>query len=166
MAPLFLFLVWKERFFMPVQINHPDYYSPDTIEVIDVISAWRLNFPLGSALKYIVRAGRKPGADRDDDLRKAIWYLNYAITNNYDLRGNREMLLGTTSLLALSPGKVMREWKIRDGRCAAITGIWIACFFDAKYAADHLREAVSALESELSIENAETLVNTEVSENN
>lgn len=54
-------------------IDHPDHYHPGTYEAINVIEAWDLGFNLGNAVKYIARAGRK-GA-RDEDLRKAVWYL-------------------------------------------------------------------------------------------
>jgi len=40
-----------------------------------VIEAFNLNFSLGSAIKYILRSGRKPGEASSEDLRKAIWYL-------------------------------------------------------------------------------------------
>jgi hypothetical protein len=44
-------------------------------EPIDVIDAWGLGFALGNAVKYISRAGRKPGNDALTDLRKAAFYL-------------------------------------------------------------------------------------------
>lgn len=47
-----------------------------TYEAIKVIEAWGLNFNLGSALKYIRRAGKKPGVDTLEDLEKARWYVN------------------------------------------------------------------------------------------
>jgi hypothetical protein len=58
------------------QVNHPPHYGGDTpYEAIKVIEAWGLGFCLGNAVKYIRRAGSKPGTDTRDDLRKAIWYL-------------------------------------------------------------------------------------------
>lgn len=57
-------------------IDHPEHYGGDTVyETIKVIEAWQLGFHLGSAVKYISRAGRKPGTDEIEDIRKAIWYL-------------------------------------------------------------------------------------------
>ena len=35
-----------------------------------------LPYHLGNALKYIARAGRKDPAKTEEDLRKAIWYIN------------------------------------------------------------------------------------------
>lgn len=59
-----------------MQIN-PDYYikqlpNGTTIDVFDVAETWDLNYPRGNALKYLLRAGKKPGARGADDLRKAI----------------------------------------------------------------------------------------------
>lgn len=54
-------------------VDHPSHYNAGSIEAIDFIEAWELNFALGSAVKYIVRAPYK-GA-REQDLAKAIWYL-------------------------------------------------------------------------------------------
>lgn len=34
-------------------VNHPKHYNFGTIEVIDVIEDWNLNFCLGKAIKYI-----------------------------------------------------------------------------------------------------------------
>ena len=67
-------------------VNHPKHYNVGTIEVIDVIEDWKLGFHLGSALKYIARAGHK-NQDKNsqyykgdvgikEDLEKALWYLN------------------------------------------------------------------------------------------
>ena len=36
----------------------------DPYEAIKVIRAWGLNFSLGNVLKYVARAGKKPGASR------------------------------------------------------------------------------------------------------
>jgi hypothetical protein len=41
------------------KVDHPDHYQSERIEAIDVIEAFRLNFSLGSAVKYILRAGKK-----------------------------------------------------------------------------------------------------------
>lgn len=63
-------------------IDHPAHYGGDnTYEAIKVIEAWDLGFCLGNVVKYISRAGRKPGADLLDDLRKARWYLEREIQN-------------------------------------------------------------------------------------
>jgi len=55
-------------------IEHPVHYQLDP-EPIDVIKAWDLDFRLGNVIKYIARAGKKPGGSRDRDLHKAMEYL-------------------------------------------------------------------------------------------
>ena len=54
-------------------VNHPKHYQGKNLEAIDVIEDFNLNFCLGNAVKYILRAGKK--GDWQEDLRKAIWYL-------------------------------------------------------------------------------------------
>ncbi len=56
-------------------VNHPAHYVQSGVEPIEVIEAWQLGFCLGNAIKYICRAGHKPGADTVEDLEKAAWYL-------------------------------------------------------------------------------------------
>tara|TARA_Y100000034_G_C6740293_1_gene328467 strand:+ start:252 stop:479 length:228 start_codon:yes stop_codon:yes gene_type:complete len=64
-------------------VNHPEHYLKNTgHEVIDVISAWNLDFCLGNAIKYIARAGKKNSNTTEEDLKKAIWYINYYTNNN------------------------------------------------------------------------------------
>lgn len=57
-------------------VNSPPHYSwlkeKCGLEVIDITR--HLDFDLGNAIKYILRAGRKK--DAVEDLKKAIWYLN------------------------------------------------------------------------------------------
>ena len=61
-------------------VDHPDHYLKNTgHEVIDVINAWKLNFELGNAVKYIARAGKKNKEKTEEDLRKALWFINFEI---------------------------------------------------------------------------------------
>ena len=57
------------------EIDHPTHYNshPSGIECIDV--AETLNFCLGNALKYLMRAGLKDSSTRKTDLEKAKWYI-------------------------------------------------------------------------------------------
>ncbi len=58
------------------------YFSKNGIEVIDIIEVYGLgdSFHLGSAMKYLLRAGEKVGPDQTpqeamiQDLAKAAWY--------------------------------------------------------------------------------------------
>jgi len=60
-------------------VNHPSHYhgADDPYETIKVIEAWRLNFNLGNAVKYISRCDLK--GKRLEDLKKAAWYLQREI---------------------------------------------------------------------------------------
>ena len=64
------------------KINQPDHYKGNGMKAIDVIEAYDLNFSLGSAIKYILRAGSKPNESLEEDLSKAIWYLKREIERN------------------------------------------------------------------------------------
>jgi hypothetical protein len=62
-------------------VEHPSHYTFGTIEVIDVIEDWKLDFVTGSILKYLARAGKKSTTTELEDLRKAQWLLNRRIVN-------------------------------------------------------------------------------------
>ena len=64
----------------PDNVNHPAHYTYGSLEVIDAIEGLLLPYHLGNAVKYIARAGRKDPAKTEEDLRKAIWYINRYIT--------------------------------------------------------------------------------------
>ena len=66
--------------YAPDNVNHPAHYTYGSIEVIDAIESLLLPYHLGNAVKYIARAGRKDPAKTEEDLRKAIWYINRYIT--------------------------------------------------------------------------------------
>ena len=66
------------------KVNSPSHYSYlkklAGVEVIDITR--HLDFDLGNAVKYILRAGHKTQEGYDnkaktiEDLKKAIWYIN------------------------------------------------------------------------------------------
>ena len=66
------------------RVDHPSHYTwlkeKCGIEVIDITR--HLDFDLGNAVKYILRAGHKSEEGLNatektiEDLQKAIWYLN------------------------------------------------------------------------------------------
>ena len=68
----------------PDNVNHPGHYTIGAIETIEFIDQVCAHYPgdeafsVGSALKYIARAPHKN--NRLEDLRKAAWYINHAIT--------------------------------------------------------------------------------------
>lgn len=67
-------------------VNHPNHYQGSNgIEVIDSIEAalgteGLVSFCLGNAMKYISRAGKKSKDTEIQDLEKAQWYINHALT--------------------------------------------------------------------------------------
>lgn len=64
----------------PTEIR-PDYYGgpADPFEPWKVLRVWGLNHWLCAAIEYIYRAGKKPGVDPVEDLRKAVTYVKSEI---------------------------------------------------------------------------------------
>lgn len=58
-------------------VNHPGYYQQYPVEVIQI--AREMIFPLGSAIKYLLRYPAKGDSVSDQirDLEKAAWYLDF-----------------------------------------------------------------------------------------
>jgi hypothetical protein len=63
-------------------INHPTHYTshPSGVECIQIVE--HMNFNRGNAIKYVWRAGEKGPVE--EDLRKAIWYLEREIKRLVD----------------------------------------------------------------------------------
>ena len=61
------------------QVHHPLHYQqhPAGIECISVVE--HMSFNVGSAIKYLWRAGLKPGVDARTDLEKARWFIDREI---------------------------------------------------------------------------------------
>lgn len=55
-------------------VNHPAHYTYGKREVIDLTR--QLDFDLGNAAKYILRARHKNGVE---DVQKALWYVHDAV---------------------------------------------------------------------------------------
>ena len=69
---------------MSNNVDHPNHYQSESgLEVIDVIKAFTSElsgeeaFCIGNAIKYICRYSKKNGVE---DLEKAKWYINRAIS--------------------------------------------------------------------------------------
>lgn len=61
-------------------VNHPSHYTFGKYEVVDVIYDWQPPYPLDNVIKYVARAGKKGGSEKElEDLKKAQFYLNYYI---------------------------------------------------------------------------------------
>ena len=110
-------------------VKKPEHYNWSKIQPKDVIRAWGLNFNLGSAVKYIARAGHKD--DIVQDLSKAIqfihfeldYYKEYVLDNtNAETDNFSEMIIEyanhTMSDDEYSTPKVILEWDlIGDKEC-------------------------------------------------
>lgn len=68
---------------MSEAVNHPAHYNAGSIEIIDAIEDWNLNFHLGNTVKYIARCDHKGKAL--EDLKKAAWYLDREIQRRQKL---------------------------------------------------------------------------------
>ncbi len=60
-------------------VNKPKHYTSGSIETIEVIEDWNLNYHLGNVVKYVSRAGKKNKDTHIQDLMKAKWYLEREI---------------------------------------------------------------------------------------
>ena len=70
-------------------VNPKHYAGFGQFSAVVIIRRWnairraigieQVSFNVGNALKYIQRAGLKPGQDEVQDLEKAVWYLNNRI---------------------------------------------------------------------------------------
>lgn len=69
-------------------VHHPAHYCYSKYEPKDVIRAWGLNFNLGSAVKYISRAGRKD--DILQELNKAKQFIEFEIEALQEERSNEQ----------------------------------------------------------------------------
>lgn len=65
----------------PINPQHYAHLNRIGMSALQVCETWGLGFHLGNTLKYIQRAGLKPGASEVEDLKKAAWYLNRHIHN-------------------------------------------------------------------------------------
>ena len=53
--------------------TNPNHYNKWSIQPIDIIEEWELNFSLGNVIKYIARHRDK--GTPITDIQKALWYL-------------------------------------------------------------------------------------------
>lgn len=77
-------------------VNHPTHYTAYSPEVIVVTE--RLGFCEGNVVKYLTRAGRKPGAPAQLDLDKAHWYM-CRIAYDRDGTFNKDALAAATGAI-------------------------------------------------------------------
>ena len=102
------------------QVNHPDHYGggDNPYEAIKVIEAWELDFPLGAALKYIRRTGKKDHSKLVEDLQKALWYVRYRVQHPRNTRPARWYSA------VYDPERVVRAWNLLESLLAdAVRGL-------------------------------------------
>ena len=73
----------------PDMVNNPDHYTHNGIEAINVIEAKLTDeqyegYLQGSVMKYLLRSNYK--GKRNEDLKKAQWYLNTLVENNNEIK--------------------------------------------------------------------------------
>jgi hypothetical protein len=59
-------------------VSHPAHYTSHPSKVEAIVICEHMNFCLGNAIKYLLRAGLKT-PDPCEDLRKSIWYIEREI---------------------------------------------------------------------------------------
>lgn len=65
--------------------QNPKHYDVDgKVQLIDITK--HTSFPVGSAMKYLFRAGNKPGESALDDLLKAKWFVDLLIQEAIDAK--------------------------------------------------------------------------------
>lgn len=124
------------------KIDHPAHYGgkDDPYEAIKVIEAWGATFCGGNALKYICRAGKKPGVDALEDLKKAKWYLARAVSNIHN--GTRRADLQHVPLPgapSYDSDDVAKAWGLPEALARCITAI---CVGQSMYALNHLNDHI------------------------
>lgn len=68
--------------------QNPDHYKlPGGVQLIDITK--HCSFPVGNAMKYIFRAGKKDGESALDDLLKAKWFVDLMIQEAIDAKAKK-----------------------------------------------------------------------------
>lgn len=68
-----------EPIFQEFNAITPSHYNSTEISTFDVVDDWNLDFYLGTAIKYLQRAGNKDKSKHVEDLQKAIRYIEKEI---------------------------------------------------------------------------------------
>lgn len=74
---------------MTDMVNEPPHYKDSAVKIEPIEVLKYMDFCLGNAFKYVIRAGKK--GDFLEDLKKAQWYFNMASsTSRLSLNGEDE----------------------------------------------------------------------------
>jgi hypothetical protein len=97
-------------------IEKPKHYNdhPSGVQAIEICE--HLDFCLGNAIKYLWRAGKKPGQvelgsdSAVEDLKKSAWYLRRAIGKEYRSTGITHSFSALTTVMQSEAcGSVLRD---------------------------------------------------------
>lgn len=122
------------------KINHPAHYGgkDDPYEAIKVIEAWGATFCGGNALKYICRAGKKPGASALEDLKKAKWYLARAASSPGVRRADLAHVLPPASP-SYDSDDVAKAWGLPEALARCVEAL---CVGQSTHALNHLNDHI------------------------
>lgn len=99
-------------------VNYPPHYRTAMgIEAIDVMERYGLGLHLGTAFKYLVRAGRKSVDATREDLAKAHWYVDRW------LGSEMADLPAPAVSMVFSPVTVVAAFELTGARADAVTAI-------------------------------------------
>ena len=120
------------------QIERPYHYTRCKPEVWDIIIAWGLDYFLGNALKYVMRAGFKTNAELD--IRKAREYVHKII-------GDVELYkrANTTDRADIHFDDVVKGWSLNKQTADLVFSIWNGNLYGLNY---QLENYLDELESE------------------
>lgn len=69
----------------PQDAKNPGHYRGNGVELIAITE--QMPFNRGNAVKYLVRAGKKGGPEKEiEDLEKALWYVQRELERTKKLR--------------------------------------------------------------------------------
>lgn len=116
-------------------VHSPSHYRGDGLEAIDVIDDWVADpgAHLGTAIKYILRAGRKSSAPRTQCLAKALWYVTRA--RDQVRRGREIGAWRRSSYPRLDTRRVVVAFDLGEDLALAIVGI--NCVLSGPTFSDH-----------------------------
>jgi len=78
---------WQREVLVDDPVN-PKHYDGDACMRAIATAGYAYPFCIGTAMKYLWRAGRKDGALREQDIAKASWYLDWILE---DLRRHHDL---------------------------------------------------------------------------
>jgi len=82
---------------------NPKHYSGDACMRAIAAAGYAYPFCIGTAMKYLWRAGRKSNASIAEDISKARWYLDWI---SVDLRRRHELKMLADDVYAIQTGQV------------------------------------------------------------